>query len=331
MKALVYTGPNEVVYRDESDPTPGPGEVVVRIDAVGICGSDMHGYHGHDSRRVPPLILGHEASGVVVAGPGAGRRAVLNPLITCGVCDDCLGGRSNLCRDRKLIGMNRPGAFAEMIAIPERNLIAMPTDMDPVAAALTEPIAVAMHAVALAAKAAPRPLSELRALVSGGGAIGLSAALVLHSQGCRDIMLGDTNPLRRAGAARTGICTVYDPANESGPEADSIDVVIDAVGLGATRRAAVAAAKPGGVIVHVGLMDAAGELDIRKMTLSEVTFIGTYTYTPIDLRAAVRALHDGALGDLSWVEQRPLSAGAAAFTDLDHGRAAAAKIVLLPG
>src|SRR3546814_15389304 len=90
-------------------------------------------------------------------------------------------------------------------------------------------------------------------------------------------MRGDTNPLRRAGAERTGTCTVYDPANESGPEADSADIVIDAVGLGATRRAAVAAVKPGGVIVHVGLMDAAGELDIRRMTLSEITFIGTYT------------------------------------------------------
>src|SRR3546814_10165731 len=106
-------------------------------------------------------------------------------------------------------------------------------------------------------------------------------------------MRGDTNPLRRAGAERTGTCTVYDPAHESGPEADSADIVIDAVGLGATRRAAVAAVKPGGVIVHVGLMDAAGELDIRNMTLSEITFIGTYTYTPIQLRAAVRALHAG--------------------------------------
>src|SRR3546814_10038103 len=249
--------------------------MVVRIDAVGICGSDMHGYHGHDSRRVPPLILGHEASGVIVAGPSTGRRAVLNPLITVCVCDDCLGGRSNLCRDRKLIGMNRPGAFAEMIAIPERNLIAMPTDMDPVAAALTEPIAVAMHAVALAAKAAPRPLSELRALVSGGGAIGLSAALVLHSQGCRDIMLGDTNPLRRAGAERTGTCPVYDPATESGPEADSADIVIDAVGLGATRRAAVAAVQPGGVLVHVGLLDAAGERDHRQMHPSDNHFTRT--------------------------------------------------------
>src|SRR3546814_11115200 len=105
MKALVYIGPNKVVYRDESGPTPGPGEMVVRIDAVGICGSDMHGYHGHDSRRVPPLILGHAASGVIVSGPSTGRRAVLNPPIVCGVCHDCLGGRSDLVRDRKLIGM----------------------------------------------------------------------------------------------------------------------------------------------------------------------------------------------------------------------------------
>src|SRR3546814_14444707 len=119
-----------------------------------------------------------------------------------------------------------------MIAIPERNLIAMPTDMDPVAAALTEPIAVAMHAVALAATAAPRPLSELRALVSGGGAIGLSAALVLHRQGCRAILPGHTPPLRRAGAQRTGTCTAPAPHTEDGPQRDTPHHMINTHALG---------------------------------------------------------------------------------------------------
>src|SRR3546814_16339125 len=142
-------------------------------------------------------------------------------------------------------------------------------------------------------------------------------------------MRGDTNPLRRAGAERTGTCTVYDPANESGPEADSADIVIDAVGLGATRRAAVAAVKPGGVIVHVGLMDAAGEIDIRKLTLPGITFTGTYTYKPIDPRAAVGELHDGWRCDPSWVERAPLSAGATAFATLPHCSRAAPTPILL--
>ena len=119
MKALVYTGTNEVTYREEPTPEPAAGEAKIRIEAVGICGSDMHAYHGEDARRIPPLILGHEGAGVVISGKHMGRRVVLNPLICCENCVDCRSGRSNLCADRKLIGMNFPGAFAEYITIQE--------------------------------------------------------------------------------------------------------------------------------------------------------------------------------------------------------------------
>ncbi len=148
MKALVYTNPEEITYRDEPVQPPLEGEAQVRVDAVGICGSDMHAFHGHDPRRVPPLILGHEAAGVVETGRCAGQRVVLNPLIGCAQCSDCLGGRSNLCQNRTMIGMTRPGAFAELISIPEQNLIPIPHDMNPVHAALTEPAATALHALA---------------------------------------------------------------------------------------------------------------------------------------------------------------------------------------
>ena len=109
-----------------------------------------------------------------------------------------------------------------------------------------------------------------------------------------------------------------------------MDLVIDAVGAAATRKAALAAVKPGGVVVHVGLQDWASEIDMRKLTLAEVSLLGTYTYSTADLRAAALALHDGAFGDLAWVEERPLSEGARAFDDLHHGRSAAAKILLRP-
>jgi threonine dehydrogenase-like Zn-dependent dehydrogenase len=97
MKALVYTKPDEVVYRNEPDPTLMPGEVLVKVSSSGICGSDMHAYHGHDPRRVPPLILGHEVSGTVASGEREGERVVINPLITCGNCEFCESGRTNLC------------------------------------------------------------------------------------------------------------------------------------------------------------------------------------------------------------------------------------------
>jgi threonine dehydrogenase-like Zn-dependent dehydrogenase len=330
MKALVYTDNLEVQYRDEPDPVPGRGEALVKIEAVGICGSDMHAYHGHDPRRMPPLILGHEAVGVVQNGVQQGERVVLNPLITCGTCDHCQGGRSNLCAQRELIGMRLAGAFAQYVVIPERNLLDMPQDMDPVIASLAEPAATSLHAIYLAEKVLHRPLSECRALVLGGGSIGAFAALMLKGKGCIDVYLGDTNPLRRRTAEKLGCCRVYDPLGDDLPDENSFDLVIDAVGSGRTRSASCRFVKSGGVISHVGLQDNEPGLDTRRITLEEITFLGNYTYSAVDLRAAIQALYSGALGSLDWVETRPLSDGAAAFRDIHQGKAAAPKIVLRP-
>ena len=328
MKALVYTAPNQVTYRDEPDPVAADGEVLLRIDAVGICGSDMHAFHGHDPRRNPPLILGHELAGTLVGGPDAGRRVTANPLVHCGMCDYCVQGRNNLCSNRTMIGMSRPGAYAQLMTIPRRCLIDIPADMSTRAAALTEPAATALHAIALAQRALARPLPEAETLVIGGGAIGLLAALLLRSHGSR-VTLAETNALRRASAERHAGCATYDPRVHA-PRANGYGFVIDAVGGKATRAAALAAVKPGGVVLHIGLQDWASEIDMRKLTLDEITLIGTYTYTTADMRATVDALHRGVFGDLSWVEDRPLAEGVRAFEDLDQGRTSAAKIVLLP-
>jgi alcohol dehydrogenase len=330
MKALVYTAPNEVTYRDEPAPAPAHGEVLIRVERVGICGSDMHAYHGRDPRRVPPLILGHEIVGDIVQGPGRGRRVTVNPLITCGACEYCREGRDNLCANRTMIGMTRPGGFAEWVATAASSVVDVPSTMPARAAALTEPAATALHALQLARRSLARPLADARVLVLGGGAIGLLAALLLQSEGVRSIALGETNPLRRAAAARACEATIHDPAGGDGVADASVDLVIDAVGAKATRAAALAAVKPGGVVVHVGLADWASEIDMRKLTLAEVTLIGTYTYTTADLVATVAALDRGAFGDLAWVEERPLAEGAKAFRDLHEGRCAAAKVLLQP-
>ena len=328
MKALVYTDTMETQYRDEPDPTLGAGDALVAVDAVGICGSDMHAWHGHDPRRVPPLILGHEACGTVLEGSVPGQRVVLNPLIACGVCDYCQAGRSNLCPNREMVGMRLPGAFADRLAIPEKNLIPVPEGMDPAHAALTEPCATAWHALFLAARACWRPLPECRALVIGGGSVGLLGALILKAWGAAAVALAETNPLRRETVALAGV-EVFDPI-DTPADAASYDLVLDAVGATATRAASTAAVAPGGVIAHVGLQEWAGDFDARTVTLSEVSFVGVYTYTMADLRASMLALHDGRLGDLGWIEQRPLSDGADAFHDLDAGRTPAAKIILKP-
>ena len=327
MKALVYTAPNEVTYRDEPAPSRGADEVLLQIDAAGICGSDMHAYHGHDPRRVPPLILGHELSARVVEGPGAGRRVTVNPLITCGRCEYCAQGRDNLCAQRTMIGMTRAGGFAELMTTATSSVIDIPQDISVRAAALSEPAATALHAIAIATRALARPLPECNVLVLGGGAIGMLATLLLRSYGVRRVSVGETNALRRTSLVKATQSHVYDPARE---QPSGADLVLDAVGAKATRTTALAAVKPGGVVMHVGLMDWASEIDMRKLTLAEITLIGTYTYTTTDLRAAVAALAAGAFGDLAWVEERPLAEGAAAFRDLHQGRCAAAKIVLRP-
>ncbi len=226
--------------------------------------------------------------------------------------------------------MRLAGAFAQYITLPERNLLDMPQDMDPVIASLAEPAATSLHAIYLAETVLHRPLSECRALVLGGGSIGVFAGLMLKGKGCSDIYLGDTNSLRRHTAEKLGCCKVYDPVSGELPQESSFDLVVDAVGSGRTRAASCRFVKAGGVISHVGLQDNEPGLDIRRITLEEISFLGNYTYTAVDLRAAIQALYSGALGPLDWVETRLLSDGAAAFREIHEGKAAAPKIVLRP-
>ncbi len=327
MKALIYTGPQRLEYRDAPDPAPGPGEALVRVEAVGICGSDMHAFLGHDERRPAPLILGHEAAGTLPDG----ARVTVNPLTTCGRCADCRSGRANICARREIISMPpREGAFAEAVALPAENLVAIPDGTPTETAALAEPIACGWHAVRLGAAALHGPLEEAVCLVHGGGAIGLGAALSLAAQGAREIRIAEPSAARRAVLERAGDFRVFDPLAGGGADPDSVDLVIDGVGIEATRAASCVAVRRGGVIVHIGLGSPAGGLDLRRMTLQEITFIGAYTYTPQDFRDTAQAIFEGRLGALDWPEIRPLSEGARAFEDLRAGRVAAPKIILKP-
>jgi 2-desacetyl-2-hydroxyethyl bacteriochlorophyllide A dehydrogenase len=333
MKALVYTQPNEMQLQDRPMPDLAEGEVVLKIEAVGICGSDMHAWHGHDPRRKPGLVLGHEFVGAIAQsaarGFEAGTRWTGNPLITCGTCEYCVQGRNNLCANRTMVGMTRPGAYAEYMSIPAASLIAMPQDMPALAAALTEPAATAWHAINLSMRVLARPLHECRVLVIGGGAIGMLAALLLRHLGVDRLTVTELNPLRRETLARVARCEAIDPRQQALAD-NHYDYVMDAVGSKLTRQQAFASVKPGGVIMHIGLQDWASEVDMRKLTLAEITLLGTYTYTTADLRATVDALHRGVFGDLSWVEERRLDEGPQAFVDLDRGNSASAKIVLRP-
>lgn len=333
MKALVYTKPDELQVREQPEPTAADSEVVLKIEAVGICGSDMHAFHGHDPRRKPGLVLGHEFAGTVTESRSTaypvGARVTGNPLITCGHCDYCVGGRNNLCANRTMVGMTRPGAFAEFMSIPGSSLIALPQALPPVKAALTEPAATVVHAVNRSLPFLHRPLVECRSLVLGGGAIGMLAALLLRHHGARGTVVTEVNPKRRQSIEKHTGATALDP-RESTQDEDAYDYVIDAVGSKITRIAALKAIRPGGVVMHIGLQDWDSEIDMRKLTLSEIALLGAYTYATADLRAAVRLLDQGAFGDLGWIETRRLDEGPQAFADIAAGNIASAKVVLLP-
>ncbi|MEM9580898.1 MAG: alcohol dehydrogenase catalytic domain-containing protein [Pseudomonadota bacterium] len=324
MKALVYDGKETLNYRDMPAPTEAPGEEIVRVDAVGICGSDMHAYHGTDPRRPAPLILGHEAAGHIVGGARDGERVTVNPLVTCGTCSFCMARRPNICQSRELLSMPpRQGAFAEYLRAPSDNLVTVPDDVPLAKAALAEPLAVAWHAARLGMDAL-RNGNTRNALVLGGGAIGVAAALCLRAQGIEDVTIIELNQMRRRFLAEKMDCKVTDKAD------GQYGVVVDAVGYDATRAASTEAAEAGGVILHIGLGAGTAGLDIRRMTLQEITFIGTYCYTPDDFRDTAHAIYDGRLGALNWTEDRKLADGAQAFADLDNASVAAPKIVLMP-
>ncbi len=227
----------------------------------------MHAWHGHDERRIPPLVLGHEAVGIAGDGPFAGQRVAINPLMTCGDCDACNSGNEHLCPQRELIGMRVPGAFAEQVAINNKNLTPIADGLSFENAALAEPLACAVNSVNQAIKHTPDRDAAIAVL--GGGAIGLLAAKVFECEGYNNISIAETNELRRRMLEQLGNFKPYDPIATS-PSDASIDIVLDAVGSGITRRAGSAMVRPGGIIVHIGLQDSnpdliQGELPCRKL------------------------------------------------------------------
>ncbi|MBT3546354.1 MAG: alcohol dehydrogenase catalytic domain-containing protein [Flavobacterium sp.] len=334
MKALVYTGTQELIYRDEKNPTEVDGESILKVYASGICGSDMHAYHGHDERRVPPLIIGHEVSGQVQNGKFKDKDVVLNPLITCGKCNYCINGREHLCPKRVILGMNRPierqGVFAEYVATPDQNIYEIPDGLDKNEAPVAEPTAVSLHAVLIGEQSLKKPLSECRTLVQGAGAIGLLCALVLSKiKGNKDIIISDPNKLRLNECSKYVDAKFVSPASKD-INSNSFDIVFDTVGLEASRQQAIEVVKPGGSIIHIGLTQPAGPFNFRKMTLQEVTVIGTYCYTNKDFAQTLEILSNKDIGPLDWIEFRDLKNGANAFKEIHNGSCIAPKIILLP-
>tara|TARA_B100001245_G_C22855097_1_gene411088 strand:+ start:145 stop:1149 length:1005 start_codon:yes stop_codon:yes gene_type:complete len=333
MHALVYTDTQRLIYREEKKPKLINGESIIRVSASGICGSDMHAYHGKDNRRIPPLILGHEISGTIDEGKSTGKEVVLNPLITCGKCDYCKNEKEHLCKERVILGMNKPierqGGFAEYVSIPDKNIHELPEALSMKEAPIAEPAAVALHAVELGEKKLSKPIKSKKALVIGGGAIGLLSGLILSKvKNCKDIVITDLNKKRLSE------CAKYLEAETANPDSkiitdNNFDIIFDTVGLEITRQQAIKCIKPGGVIIHIGLTQPSGSFDFRKATLQEITFVGTYCYTNNDFKRTLNILSKKQIGSLNWIDYRKLKDGPSAFKEIHDGLCTAPKIVLL--
>ena len=294
----------------------------------------MHAYHGNDERRIPPLILGHEVSGTSLDGKFKNKDVVINPLISCENCDYCKNESEHLCPERTMIGMSTPikreGGLAELVSVPEKNIFEVPEKLSIKEAALAEPAAVALHAVLLAEQNLKKPLSECKILIQGAGAIGLLCGLVLNKEKkTTNIIMSDPNK------KRLDVCSKYLKANFVSPndksiKANNFDLILESVGLEATRHQAIKSIAPGGTILHIGLTQPSGTFDFKKLTIQEVTLVGTYCYTNNDFQKTLEILKEKRLGDLGWIEFRDLKKGSEAFQEIHNGSCVAPKIILTP-
>lgn len=342
MNALVWTRPRELVMQTLDTPQPAAEEVLIEVGAVGVCGSELSGYLGQSSIRVPPLVMGHEAAGHVVAvnggtfadgsTPKLGTAVTFNPLVTCGVCNWCRAGRENLCRKRTLIGAARAGAFARYVAVPARQCYPLPVGMSLAAGSLVEPLACGVRA---ARQALLQP--GQRVLILGAGPIGLCCLIGARDMGVEQIAISDVADQRLHVAHLWGATETINARNVDVLQAveafqpGGVDAVIDAVGTDQTREQAVRAVAPGGQVVFLGLHEEASPLAANYLVRQEITITGSFSYVSADFAHALELLAGGvASPSAEWLAERPLHDGPAIFEELVAGKATTTKYVLLP-
>jgi len=338
VKALVYLAHDEIEVRDVAEPAAGPGEALVQVAAVGICGSELEAFATRSPRRPPPLIMGHEFCGQVIAtGPGvadlgAGERVVMSSLIPCGVCDRCRDGDGHLCPRREIFGMKRPGGFAELVVVPAETVLPLPEKVSPLEGALVEPLANAVHVFALVEERLPETV-----VVLGAGTIGLMCLQVARTLGAFRLVAVDPSPSRLEVAHALGAEPVVNPREMPLQEAvreltrgQGADVVVDAAGTAETRREAVAIARPGGEVVWIGTHTDETGLSGFQVVHGERRIQGSYAVRPRDLRKAIGLFAHGRIDVTSWVRPFALAEGARVFRELLTQPKDYVKAVLLP-
>jgi L-iditol 2-dehydrogenase len=344
MKSLLLSSYNNLEIAEMPVPAIGDGEVLVRVEACGICGSDVHGYDGGSGRRIPPIVMGHEAAGTVasigngVTGFAVGDRVTFDSTVYCGECAFCRRGEVNLCDNRQVIGVScgdyrRHGAFAEYVSVPQRIVYRLPAGIAFSEAAMLEAASVALHAVRV---------SELKggetALVIGAGMIGLLTLQAAHALGCAKVLIADVDETRlklarEVGADATLLGSGEDLTSEVMKRTDGrgVDITYEAVGRNETVATAIDCTRKGGTVTLIGNIRPEVTLPLQKVVSRQLRLQGSCASSG-EYPQAIELIASGKIkvGPLI-TAVAPLEDGPRWFSRLHAGEPNLMKIILSPG
>jgi 2-desacetyl-2-hydroxyethyl bacteriochlorophyllide A dehydrogenase len=332
VRQLVFHGPRRLTVEEAEAPSPGRGEITVSVHSVGVCGSDVHGYAGVNSRRVPGMVMGHEAVGTVagvgdgVEGLSPGDRVAINPLIPCSACEFCQAGDDNVCESRRIYGciLELPGAYADAFRVRAANAVPFLGEAPLEWGALVEPLSVGARG-AKQGQVGP----ETEVLVIGGGPIGIGAALAARRRGASQVVVSEPQAHRRALAEQLGFET-FDPSTGD-PLPNRFPIAIECVGHSATLAAALGAVPPKGTVVFVGLAEETVDLPATPLMTGERVIIGSSAYSHADFRETTAWVAEGETDLSPIIEKRvDLDGLPAVFAGYADGSLHALKTVLQP-
>ena len=338
MKALVYYGSRDMRLLELENPVSSDDEVLLRVKACGICGSDVHGYMGITGRRIPPMIMGHEFTGIAqVTGKKTfrvkpGDRVVVQPVIFCGQCRFCAEGLTNMCTNKRFLGvMDTDGAMREYLCVPEKLVYILPDSLSFIQGAMVEPLAVALRAV----KKLP-PLSGRNLLIIGAGTRGLLVLQLARLQDPDKIIVSDLSSFRLAIAKTLGADVVINPSCDCiesiimrETQGKGADAAIEAVGVSATVQQAMSCLTNGGTCVWIGNSAKIIQLDMQEAVTRELNVKGTYIYTAGEFKDAMDILSSGLVSTEPVItEITSIEEGVETFLKLSEGAEEMIKVVM---
>lgn len=342
MKSLVWEAPRRMALREDARPEPQSDEVLIKVAYAGICGSELSGYLGHNALRVPPLVMGHEFSGEIVAlGEQAteinpelamGQSVTVNPLAP-SVPDSEFQrrGLDQLCPSRRLIGAHRPGAYADYVTAPAKSVLPLPAGVDLRTGALTEPVGCAVRIAEIAGD-----VHGKTCLIIGAGPIGLLALQAFQQEGAEQIFIADLDEERLAMGADLGGIPLQprsqDVIKSVQVATDGLGaaVTLDAVGTATTRRQCISATQPTGTMILSGLHEEVSEMPCADIIRREIVVRGSFSYSPANFRQAAQLLAEGKFRLDPWIVEAPLAEGGQWFDRLIDAPGNVSKVLLVP-